>query len=182
MVDEEDLRAFCAHEHPRLVRALSLQCRDVAVAEELAQEALVRACERWSDVGDMASPGAWVQRVAVNLSRSWYRRRQAERRARARHGAVLDTHVDPDLADALAVRAAIAGLPAAQRSVLALRFYLNLSVAETAAVLGCSPGAVKQHSSRAIAALRGRFAASSSPSPPTPEAGTAAGKERHHDG
>lgn len=153
----DDLATFVTREYPRLVAVLSAHCRDRHLAEELAQDALVRVCDHWQQVRGMANPGAWVQRVALNLSHSWFRRRQAERRALRRHGPVQDTQVDVDGADRLAVREALLGLPARQRSVLALRYYLRMSVAETAEVMGCSEPAVKAHTGRAVAALRGRF-------------------------
>lgn len=83
----DDLSAFCQREHPRLVGALSLYCGDALLAQELAQEALVRVCQRWEQVHAKGSPQAWAHRVALNLAHSWYRRRSAERRALARHGA-----------------------------------------------------------------------------------------------
>ena len=153
-----EFEAFCRREYPRLVGALSLHCGDPAVAEELAQEALARACDRWERVRVMRAPGAWVHRVAINLTNSHFRRRRAERRASARHGDdARNGQLDSDVADAMAVRAAVAGLPAKQRTAIALRFYLQYSVAETAAVMDCSEDAVKQHTRRAVAALRGRF-------------------------
>lgn len=151
-----DLEAFCRREYPRLVGSLSLHCGDAGAAEDLAQEALARAVDRWERVGRMEAPGAWVHRVAINLASSHYRRRQAERRARARHGAAVDRD-DVDLAGALAVRQAVRRLPDRQRTALVLRFFLQMSVAETAAVMGCSEGAVTQHTRRGVAALRARF-------------------------
>ncbi|MEX2621103.1 MAG: SigE family RNA polymerase sigma factor [Egibacteraceae bacterium] len=148
---------FASREYPRLVGALSLHCRDRHVAEELAQEALVRAADRWTRVSAMAAPGAWVHRVGVNLATSWLRRRQAERRAHARAGTGGGPPV-PDPTDAIAVREAVLGLPARQRTVLGLRYYADLSVAETAAVMGLSEDAVKAHTRRAVAALRAHLA------------------------
>jgi RNA polymerase sigma-70 factor (sigma-E family) len=152
----DDLAAFVQREYPRLVAVLSAHCRDRHVAEELAQEALTRACDRWSHVQTLDNPGAWVHRVALNLAGSWFRRRQAERRGLRRHGPPT-AHTDPDTADRIAVRDAVLGLPEKQRTTLALRFYLRLSVAETAQVMGCSEAAVKSHTGRAVAALRNRF-------------------------
>lgn len=148
---EDALEVFCRREHPRLVGALSLYCGDVALAEEIAQEALYRACRRWSQVGDMAAPGAWVHRVAINLANSAYRRGRAERRARQRQ---VGPHHDVDLTAVLAVRQAVAALPKRQRAALVLRHYGGYSVAETAALLGVSGGAVKQLTHRAITTLR----------------------------
>lgn len=49
------------------------------VAEDLAQDALLKACGRWSKVSTMTVPGAWLHRVAINLANSYFRRRKAER-------------------------------------------------------------------------------------------------------
>ena len=59
---------FCAQVSPRLVGSLTLYCGDRLLAEEIAQEALVRAFERWGRVGAMASPEAWAYRTAFNLA------------------------------------------------------------------------------------------------------------------
>lgn len=150
-----ELAAFCRREHPRLVGALSLYCGDAALAEELAQEALTRVCQRWEHVSSRYAPGAWTHRVALNLAHSWYRRRAAERRALARHGA--DPPVDPASADQLAVRAAVARLPHAERRVVVLRYYLGYSVQDVAELGGQTPEAVRVLTHRAVNRLRGHL-------------------------
>lgn len=154
--DEDDaaLAAFCRREYARLVGALTLYCGDAHVAQELAQEALVRACERWSGVREMRAPGAWVHRVAMNLANSRFRRGKAELRAHARHGPHPQVSLDADAGEALAVRRAVSRLPATQRTVLVARFYLGWSVAETAEWLELSRDAVSAHASRALKQLR----------------------------
>ena len=151
-----DLDAFCRREHPRLVGALTLHCGDPHVAAELAQEALARACDQWSSVRRMDAPGAWVHRVALNLASSWFRRRAAERRASGRFAGRQVEDPGPDRADALAVRTAVATLPARQRTALVLRYYSDLSVEQTAEAMRCAPGTVKSLTSQALAALRER--------------------------
>jgi RNA polymerase sigma-70 factor (ECF subfamily) len=155
----EELERFCRREHPRLVGALGLYLGDVAVAEELAQEALVRAWRDWSRVRCLDSPGAWVHRVAINLATSHFRRRRAERRALQRLDAARLSREDPDVADAVAVRQALAALPSRplprrQRAALVLGVYLDLPAAEVAEALGVTTGAVHQLTYRGIAALR----------------------------
>src|SRR5687768_13383272 len=103
----EDLAGFCRREYPRLVGTLDLYCGDVDVAEELAQEALARACAQWRRVAGMAAPGAWVHRVAINLANSRFRRLAAQRRAEARTGNT-DASRGPDIADSVAIRTAVA--------------------------------------------------------------------------
>jgi RNA polymerase sigma-70 factor (ECF subfamily) len=152
----DDLVAFCQREHARLVGAVTLYCGDRALGEEIAQESLAAACERWEKVRTMDAPGAWVHRVAINATNSRFRRLGAERRARRRlEGRHDDAVTDPDGADAVAIRQSLAALPARQRQALVLRFYLGLSVAETARWMDSSEAAVKALTQRAIARLRG---------------------------
>jgi RNA polymerase sigma-70 factor (ECF subfamily) len=154
MTAPDDLAAFCAREYPRLVGALDLYCGDAAVAEEVAQEALLRACRDWPKVSAMGSPGGWTHRVAVNLATSHFRRRQAERRATDRLAARPEPDLTVDRADVLAVRAAIARLPGKARMAVIQRYYLDRSVAETAQVMGIPAGTVKSLVSRALPLLR----------------------------
>lgn len=146
--------AFCVRVRPWLVGSLSLYCGDADVAEELAQDTLARVWDGWSTVSAKQSPEAWTYRIALNLASSHYRRRAAERRARQRvvdHRSSVD---EPDAADAVAVRQAVARLPQRQRAALVLRYYADLPIADTARLLGCAPGTVKALTHQAIAALR----------------------------
>jgi RNA polymerase sigma-70 factor (sigma-E family) len=152
---DQSVSAFCRALHPRLVGSLALHCGDRDVAQELAQETLARVWERWASVRAMDAPEAWAYRVAFNLAASRFRRAAAERRARSRFGPVVE-HV-PDAADALAVRAAVGSLPPRQRAAIVLRYFADLSVEQTAEVLGCAPGTIKSLTSQAIATLRDRF-------------------------
>ena len=151
---DRELHHFCVREHPRLVGALTLHCGDRHVAAELAQEALVRVCESWPTVSQMEAPGAWLHRVALNLSSSYFRRRTAERRARDRYSSRQVEEAPPDHATAVAVRSAVAKLPPRQRTALVLRFYSDLSVEQAAEAMSCAPGTVKSLTSQALASLR----------------------------
>ncbi len=135
--------------HP-LVGALAFYCGDVGVAEELAQESLAKAWQRWSSLED---PRAWTYRTAFNLASSWGRRRSAERRANRRASAVRPAAA-ADRADVHAVREAVASLPDRQRAVIVCRFFLSLDVRETASVLDCAEGTVKATTHQALASLR----------------------------
>jgi RNA polymerase sigma-70 factor (sigma-E family) len=151
---DAELAQFCSDAHPRLVGALVHQLGDPWLAEEVAQEALIRVCSRWGQLRDYRDPTGWAFRVAVNLSRSQLRRRRAELRARARHGAPPSSHTDPDAADRLVVRTALTALPDRQRELIVLRYFLRCSVEETASLTGATPGAVRTATHRAITALR----------------------------
>jgi RNA polymerase sigma-70 factor, ECF subfamily len=152
--DGTSFEVLVDREYHRLVRALELYCGDLAVAEELAQDAFARAYQRWRRVGRYDRPDAWVHRVAFNLARSWFRRQLAERRAYTRHGPTPEHHDPGDGADAEAVRAAVLALPDRQREAVVHRYFLGRSVAETADVLDVSEGAVKAATFKAMRALR----------------------------
>lgn len=147
----DELTAFVRREHPRLVAAVDLLLDDRAVAEEVAQEALLRVASRWERVRALNSPGGWAHRVAINLATSQLRRRRVERRARAR--LVVAAHTS-DQTTALMVREALQKLSQRQRRVLVLRHVLDWSAAQIADLDGGSQEAVRQQLTRARAALR----------------------------
>lgn len=150
MTVDEALGEVCQREYPRLVGLLALRVGDVHVAEELAQDALTQLVRRWSKVD---RPSAWLTRVALNMANSWLRRKVAERRAYRRHGTGPDHALASDAADTVAVREAVSRLPRRQQTALILRFYEDLSVAETAEIMGCPEGTVKSLVYRALNTL-----------------------------
>ena len=146
---------FCRRMHPKLVGALRLYLGEREVAEELAQDALVRVIERWPRVSAMEQPEAWTYRVAFNLARSGLRRRLAERRAHDRNGRPSEESRPHEVADDVAVRDAVAALPPRQREAVLLRYFGDLPLAAVADAMGCRTGTVKAHLHQAVAALRG---------------------------
>lgn len=148
----DDVERFCALEHPRLVKAMTVYTADPELAAELAQEALARAHRDWARVRLLDSPGGWAHRTAVNLANSHFRRARLERRVRPR---LADVHTvpPPRVADSGILRAA-ARLPLRQREALALRFLLDLSVEQTATRMGCAVGTVRALTAQAVARLR----------------------------
>ena len=151
----ENPAEFCQAQHQRLVGLLSLQVGDRHVAEELAQDVLIKVCEHWPSLED---PTAWMHRVAINHANSWFRRRGAERRANARHHNQQVSPASPDRADAVAVREAVAQLPRRQRTALVYRYYAGFSIRETSEAMSCAEGTVKALTHQAIASLRDRVA------------------------
>lgn len=143
--------------HPRLMGGLTLCCGQAPLAEELTQETLARVWARWPEVRGHPAPHAWTWRVALDLLSSRLRRRAAERRAMARLGPPPPPASTDDGADRAGVRAAVAALPARQRAVLVLRYFEDMSVADTAEAMGCATGTVTSLAREAIAALRGRL-------------------------
>jgi RNA polymerase sigma-70 factor (sigma-E family) len=153
-VAREDFDTFVRARYDRLCRTAYLLCGDWQHAEDLVQTALAKtyvAARR----GHVESLDAYVHRALVNTRTSWWRRRW--------HGEVAtealpDTAHPTDAYDAsdrrAQVVAALATLPVKQRDVLVLRYFLDLSEADVARALGCSPGTVKSRTSRALDSLR----------------------------
>ena len=96
-----ELSAFCFEEWPKLVAVLSLYCGDRDLAEDVAQEALLRVCVHWTTVVRADAPDRWLYRVAFNLAKSHWRRRKVARRIEARTRRSAASPVDDaDAADA----------------------------------------------------------------------------------
>jgi RNA polymerase sigma-70 factor (sigma-E family) len=117
-------------------------------AEDAAQETLSRAHQRWSRLAPR--PEGWVATVAGNLAIDRIRRR---RRVGPRPDGGIAL-VDPLLVERLDLARALRTLPRRQRQVVVLRYLADHSELDVADELGCSPGAVKTHASRGLAALR----------------------------
>lgn len=154
--DESDVVQFCETHHRAIYGALFLYCGSRETAEDLTQETLLRVWRNWATVSTMERPDRWALRVAFNLAKSGFRRLRVARRI-----AELADIEPPaaDATDALAVRAAVATLPPRQRAAIVLRYFNDLSVTDTATVLGCADGTVKALTSQAVANLRTRLAA-----------------------
>jgi RNA polymerase sigma-70 factor (sigma-E family) len=136
---------------PRARRLAFRILGDGAAAEDVAAEAMARTCLRWSKVRDLPWLDAWVLRVATNLALDSVKRRRppaapVESADGAEHAVLRMAMVE-----------ALHALPRRQREVLALRYLSDLSETDVAASLGISPGSVKTHTSRGLAALRARL-------------------------
>lgn len=150
-----ELEAFCADAYAPLVRAVALHCGSRQLAEDVVQEALLRACVRWRTVRRLQSPFGWSFRVATNLAASHYRRRSAEERAykRSSSGHVASAGPD-DVETHQLLHSALLALPVRQRQAVVLRYLVDLTPAETAEALGLSVGAVRTLTHRAMTRLR----------------------------
>lgn len=150
-----EIEEFCRQAHGRLVGALAHHFGDVGLAEELANEALVRVWERWSRVSRLESPEGWAYRVGVNLGRSRLRRRRAEVRARERLPRPAGTPPPDDFA---IVAEALGLLGDRDRQVILLRHYFGLSSSEAGAILGVSANNVRVIAHRALSRLKADLA------------------------
>ena len=134
----------------RLVVQLYAYTQDLALAEDLVQEAFCRALPRWERLRTYDDPVAWVRRVAWNLATSrWRRTRAALDFARRQR----EEHVAGPSPDRVALAAALAKLPSNQRKAVVLRHLADLSVAEIAQQLGAAEGTVRVWLHRGRAAL-----------------------------
>jgi len=157
MVSVRDPRVeFCEREYRRLVGGLALYTGDADVAQDLAHEALARACRHWRRVSDMDQPGAWLWRVAINLANRSFATRRARRSVEEAISIAPDDQA-ADVTEALVVRAAVAALPRRQRAAVVLRFYLDLPVGEVASLMSCRPGTVKALTHQGVQGLRQRL-------------------------
>jgi RNA polymerase sigma-70 factor (ECF subfamily) len=145
--------AFAQAERRRLVAFAWSLTGDVGVAEDLAQEALAAAWQKWEDVGGFDRPDTWARRVVANRAASRARRSGREQRANGRwYGRSAGTTVDLDPPDQ-AFWAAVRLLPERQAQAVALHYLEDRSVADIAAVLGCAEATVKVHLHRGRLAL-----------------------------
>jgi RNA polymerase sigma-70 factor (sigma-E family) len=156
---DEEFRAFMGGRWPVIVRLAYGLTGDLGNAENMARAAFARAYASWGKVTRDGDPDAYLRRLVVNEHRRWSRRhRGAEDRpcTPPEQGAT-------DLADATdereALLTALARLGPRQRAVIVLRFWMGMSEAETAQVMGCTASAVKSQASSALDSLRADYAA-----------------------
>jgi RNA polymerase sigma-70 factor (sigma-E family) len=133
-----------------LLRTAYLLTRDHALAEDLLQTALTKAWFAWRRIN--GNPEPYVRRILVTTYATWWRRKW--------HGehpteVLPETSTTaPDGSDAHDLWTAMERLPRRQRAVVVLRYFEDLTEAQTAAVLGCTVGTVKSQTSKAFAKLR----------------------------
>jgi RNA polymerase sigma-70 factor (ECF subfamily) len=151
-VTDEDYRAFYAAAFPRLVGQVYLLTGDLGEAQDVVQEAFIRAWARRRRFTDGDEPDAWIRTVARRLAVSRWRSARSALAAWRRHGPVADTPA-PSVDNPLIV-AALQQLPEDQRRAIVLYHLCDLSVDQVAAETGVPAGTVKARLSRGRAALR----------------------------
>ncbi|GAB4050067.1 hypothetical protein GCM10028775_20750 [Catellatospora paridis] len=121
-------------------------------AEDLVQSALAKAASRWRWLVEHTQPEAYIRRIMINEQISWWRRRPA------RPVAQVPERAGPDepgqVVERIALGQALGTLTPRQRAVVVLRYYEDLSEADTAALMGCSVGTVKSQTHLALGHLR----------------------------
>jgi RNA polymerase sigma-70 factor (sigma-E family) len=169
--DDADFRAFVEQRWGQLNRTAYLLTGDRGIAEDLVQAALEKAHRHWARILRKDAPEVYVRRVMVNTALSWRRRRRVAEvpllAGDESRGATDDPYGRADTR--YEVLAALRRLPPRTRAVLVLRYFEDLSEAEIARALRCSPGSVKSQASRGLARLRAELTAPEST--PLPAAG-----------
>jgi RNA polymerase sigma-70 factor (sigma-E family) len=158
--DEERFREFATQQAAPLRRCAYLFCGDWHLAEDLMQNTLVKIYRSWHRIAERDSMGAYARAV---LLRTWLdEKRRPWRRSEVGHADVPDrSDGSPEPADAAVqswqrnvVHGALLKVPPRQRAVLVLRYFEDLSIAQTAAVMGCTEGTVKSQAARGLDNLR----------------------------
>jgi RNA polymerase sigma-70 factor (sigma-E family) len=153
---DEEFSAYMAARQPSLMRTAYLLTGDRHQAEDLVQTSLAKLYLAWDRVRDRESVDGYVRRILVNENNSVWRRAWKRREFatdRVPETATRDTYDDGRSA---ALWDIVQTLPKKARAVVVLRYYEELTEAETADLLGISVGTVKSQTSRALAALRER--------------------------
>lgn len=147
--------AFASSRQRGLLRSAFLLCGDKAEAEDLVQTTLLNLYRSWAKASRADSLDAYTRRVMVNAYLRNARRRRHEHEG---HDVPVPRQASGPDDDRVLMRqvllAALGRLGPRGRAVVILRYWDDLSVEETAAVLRCSPGTVKSQASRALARLR----------------------------
>ncbi|MEV6285834.1 SigE family RNA polymerase sigma factor [Kribbella sp. NPDC051770] len=151
----EDFAEFVVARQSQWLRTAHLLSGDRQFAEDIVQQSLEKLYVVWPKVVGVGAPDAYVRKMILNVYLSETRRawRRRERTSEDVAPAVVQPGSAP-LDDRIDLVRALGALPRRQRAALILRFAEDLSVAETAAVMGCAEGTVKAHTAAGIKALR----------------------------
>ncbi|MEY9843557.1 SigE family RNA polymerase sigma factor [Streptacidiphilus sp. MAP5-3] len=147
----EEFDEFYAASWSRLVGQLYVMTGDLAEAQDVVQEAYVRAWKRRDELSASGAPEAWVRTVAWRLAVSRWRRARSYVSALVRHGTPA-AQAGPEPEHAALVEA-LRKIPEEQRRVVVLHYLCDLPVVEVAEQTGAPVGTVKVRLSRARASL-----------------------------
>src|SRR6476469_6418643 len=137
---------------PSLYRTAYLLLGDRGLAEDPVQTALAKTYAAWSRVRTVEAAPGYARTTLVNTAASWFRRKSWRNEHPTE--SLPETSYEHDASARPTVLDALRALPPRQRAVIVLRFYEDLSVADTATALGCSEGTVKSQTSKALDTLR----------------------------
>jgi RNA polymerase sigma-70 factor (sigma-E family) len=157
--EDAEFTAFVAGSAKRLLRLAYLLTGDRHAADDLLQGALERTYRRWPRVYGDGAPEAYVRRALINGATDRWRRRGHTSESALGDVDVAQDDAGESIVTHDAIMRAVKRLPTGQRAVLVLRYFEDMTEAQTAAVLGCSVGSVKSQHARALAGLRAQMPA-----------------------
>lgn len=158
MRDEAAFIEFAGSARDRLRRTAYLLCGDWDRASDLVQEGLIRVYVRWPRLVRRGGELAYARKAVVSAYLDQVRRRSStERPQETDHTVASGEDVATAVTTRQALMVALAQLPPRQRACVVLRYFEDLSVEQTAALLGCTEGTVKSQTSRALFSLRSMF-------------------------
>jgi RNA polymerase sigma-70 factor (sigma-E family) len=152
MADRSGFDEFVATRSPALLRTAYLLTGDHGLAEDLLQTALAKCWFAWGRIDGPPEP--YVRRALATTYATWWRRRWRGERPTGELPDRGDPAATTSVDDRDALWRALGALPRRQRAVVVLRYYEDLSEAETASALGISTGTVKSQAAKALSALR----------------------------
>lgn len=156
--DDDEFTAFVHARWAALYRSAVMLVGDRHLAEDLVQTALASTYASWGRIDRAEAAPAYARRTLHNAAFTWMRRHgwrnelPTEEMPEVPRGGTDDARADPSVRPT--VLAAVAQLPPRQRAVVVLRYYDDLSVAETAEALGVATGTVKSQCADALGRLR----------------------------
>jgi len=139
-----------------LLRTAYLMAGDHQLAQDLLQEALVKTFMAWPRLRDPERADAYARRAIVTTAIDWRRRRSFHERPVEGTPDASGTDAQDGVVTHQVLIGHLRGLPPRQRAAIVLRFYEDLSVTQTAEIMGCSAGSVKSHVSIGLRKLRER--------------------------
>jgi RNA polymerase sigma-70 factor (ECF subfamily) len=154
--DVDGFDEFYRGSRQRLLGYVFLLTGDLPEAQDVVQEAYMRAWQNWSTIHRYEDPDAWMRMVANRIAVSRWRRVRGRARAYLRHGA--SEPVPAPSLDTVAVVEALRRLPVEQRVAVALHYLLGMPVADVAREVGAPVGTVKARLHRGRTALAGLLA------------------------
>lgn len=150
----DEFREFMHGRWLSMVRLAYGLTGDQGHAEDLAQTAFARAYASWPRVRRAGDPDAYVRQIVINENRRRFRKHRVTEQLTSQPPDRASQDAGSPHDDRAALLAALRALGPRQRAVVVLRYWLDLTEAETAATLGCSVGTVKSQAARALARLR----------------------------